>query len=53
MDKTEYVKETFTGGLNCAQAVFSAFSEDYGLDRETAVMIASALGGGGPAAQQI
>jgi C_GCAxxG_C_C family probable redox protein len=46
VDKTEYVKETFTGGLNCAQAVFAAFSEDYGLDRETAVRIASALGGG-------
>jgi C_GCAxxG_C_C family probable redox protein len=46
MDKTEYVSETFTGGLNCAQSVFAAFSEDYGLDRETAIKIASALGGG-------
>jgi C_GCAxxG_C_C family probable redox protein len=33
-------------GFNCAQSVFIAFSEDYGLSRETALRLAGGLGGG-------
>ena len=32
--------------MNCAQTVLSAFYEDMGLDRETALKVASAFGGG-------
>lgn len=33
-------------GYNCAQAVFAAFAEDYGIDKATAVRITAGLGGG-------
>ena len=33
-------------GYNCAQAVFLAYSDLYGLDRNTAVRLSSGLGGG-------
>ena len=46
MNKTEYVSELFASGYNCAQSVFAAFAEDYGLDRDTALKIGSALGSG-------
>lgn len=36
----------FLDGYNCAQAVFSVFAEDYGLDHATAMRLASSLGGG-------
>jgi len=36
----------FNKGLNCAQAVLSAFCEEYGLSRETAYRIAGGLGSG-------
>jgi C_GCAxxG_C_C family probable redox protein len=32
--------------FNCAQAVFAAFAEDYGIDEETALRVASGFGGG-------
>ena len=38
--------ELFSNGFNCAQAVLGAFSNDLGLDRNTAMKIASGLGGG-------
>ena len=44
--KTEYGAETFLGGFNCAQAVFSSFSEEYGLGAATALKIAGGLGSG-------
>jgi C_GCAxxG_C_C family probable redox protein len=34
------------GGLNCAQAILTAFSESLGLDRETAKMLGRPWGGG-------
>ena len=36
----------FKRDLSCSQAIFSVYGEDLGLDLETAVKIASALGAG-------
>lgn len=36
----------FNNGINCAQAVLSAYCEKYGLDLKTAYRIAGGLGGG-------
>jgi len=33
-------------GYNCAQAVFSTYCEDFGLDKETALKLSCSLGGG-------
>jgi C_GCAxxG_C_C family probable redox protein len=38
--------QRFAEGLSCSQAVFSAFSERFGLPAETAMRVASAFGGG-------
>lgn len=38
--------ELFKSGLNCAQAVFVAFADKLGIDKETASKISSGLGGG-------
>jgi C_GCAxxG_C_C family probable redox protein len=46
MEKTEIAAELFRQNFNCAQSVFAAFAEDYGLTREQALKIASGLGGG-------
>jgi C_GCAxxG_C_C family probable redox protein len=45
-DPIEVAAARFAGKLNCAQAVFSAFAEQFGLDETTALRIASPLGGG-------
>ena len=36
----------FEQGNNCAQSVFAAFAEDYGLDEKQALLVASSFGGG-------
>jgi C_GCAxxG_C_C family probable redox protein len=46
MNKTETALDLFKNNFNCAQSVFAAFSEDYGLPQELALKIASGLGGG-------
>ena len=56
MDNIEYNKELdsklhiaikmFSRGYNCAQAVLYAFCEDVGIDRNTALKLASGFGGG-------
>jgi C_GCAxxG_C_C family probable redox protein len=46
MDHTELALDTFKNNFNCAQSVFSTFSEAYGLPRETALKLAGGLGGG-------
>lgn len=46
MSKTELALELFRSNFNCAQSVFAAFSEDYGIPREMALKISSGLGGG-------
>jgi len=46
MSKIEKTLETFSKGFNCSQAVFSNYAEDFNLNRNTALLIASGLGGG-------
>lgn len=42
----ERATELFQEGYNCAQSVFAAFSEDLGMDFETALKLSSSFGGG-------
>lgn len=44
--KAEKAMALFREGYNCAQAVFGAFSEELGLDLETAMRMSSSFGGG-------
>lgn len=46
MTKGEKAKALFLDGYNCAQAVFGAFCEDFGLDLDTAMKLSSGFGGG-------
>ena len=46
MAKKEIAEELFSSGLNCAMAVLASFCDDYDIDTETAMKIASGLGGG-------
>ncbi|MBO5940786.1 MAG: C_GCAxxG_C_C family protein [Kiritimatiellae bacterium] len=43
----EKAVQLFEQGCSCSQAVFTAYAEDYGLDRKTAMKVSVALGGGG------
>lgn len=43
---TEQAVTTFNQGFACSQAVLSAFAEDFGLDRETALRVSGAFGAG-------
>ena len=45
-EKVEKAKELFLEGYNCAQAVVGAFSDDVGLDFDTAMRLASSFGAG-------
>ena len=38
--------KNFENGYNCAQSVFLAYCEDYGINKETALKISSSFGGG-------
>ena len=46
--KVNEVLEFFNNGkgFNCAQAIFSTYCEDFGLDKETALKLSCGLGGG-------
>ena len=44
--RTERAVETFKEGYNCAQAVFSTYADYFGMDRETALKMSSAMGAG-------
>jgi C_GCAxxG_C_C family probable redox protein len=44
--KSEVAVEKFLSGYNCAQAVLYAYGPDLGLDAETALRVATGLGGG-------
>lgn len=44
--RTERAVETFKEGYNCAQAVFSTYADCFGMDRETALKMSSAMGAG-------
>ena len=46
MKNSEKAVKLFTDGYNCAQAVFGAFAEDIGFDKNTALKIAAPFGGG-------
>lgn len=45
-NKAETAKALFQQGYNCSQAVLAAFSDELGLERETALKLASSFGGG-------
>ena len=45
-DRSEHAKNNFLAGMNCAQAVLCAFCDRCGLDRDTAMKLASGFGGG-------
>lgn len=44
--KGQIARKYFEEGYNCSQAVVLAFAENFGLDKKTAVMIASPFGAG-------
>ena len=44
--KSEVAVEKFVSGFNCAQSILYAFGADLGLDGETALKVATGLGGG-------
>ncbi len=44
--KTEVAVEMFGSGFNCAQSILYAYGPDLGLDAETALKLATGLGGG-------
>ena len=46
MTKGELARYNFQNGCNCAQAVLLTFCEDYGMDKDTAMMIAASFGSG-------
>ena len=46
MTKGDLAKKYFEDGYNCAQAVLLAFCEDFGLGKETAIMMSAPFGGG-------
>jgi len=45
-DKKKYATELFAKGFNCAQSVIAPYAPHIGLEEESALKIASALGGG-------
>ena len=46
MNRLDDALSYFKDGFSCSQAVLAAFSESFGLDRETALRVAQAFGGG-------
>ena len=46
MSNVEIAVASFKEGLSCSQAVLSAFAPGLGLDRQTALRVAAAFGGG-------
>ena len=44
--RVEIALELFNEGYNCAQAVFAAFADKYGIDKDTAMKLSSSFGGG-------
>lgn len=45
-EKIEQAVEQFEKGFNCSQAILSTYCEQFGLDYETALKIATGFGGG-------
>lgn len=44
--RVEYAGELFRSGYNCAQSVFAAYADLFGMDFETALKMSSAMGAG-------
>ena len=44
--KVKQAVERFNMGFNCSQAVFGSYSEQFGLDSQTAFKVATGFGGG-------
>lgn len=44
--RVAYADSLFRGGYNCAQSVFAAYADLFGMDRTTALKMSSAMGGG-------
>ena len=46
MNKVNEAVEYFNKGFNCSQAIFSTYGPEFGLEKETALKIATPFGGG-------
>lgn len=46
MNKADYAVDCYNSGFSCSQAVFTAFCEDFGLDKKLGLKIACSFGGG-------
>lgn len=46
MSGIEKAISSFRGDFNCSQSVFSSYATEYGLDRDTALRLATGFGGG-------
>ncbi len=46
MKRVEVAEQLFSEGYNCSQSVFAAFSDYYGIDRDTALKLSASFGGG-------
>ena len=46
MNRADTAEALFRQGYSCSQAVLAAFSEELGLDRESALKVAAGFGGG-------
>ena len=45
-DRVKKAEELFLNGCNCAQAVFTAFADEFGMDEKLAKRVSCGLGGG-------
>jgi C_GCAxxG_C_C family probable redox protein len=46
MTRVEKAESLFRSGMNCAQSVFCAFADEFGMDEATAAKVSCGLGGG-------
>ena len=46
MTREEKAEALFASGLNCAQSVFGAFADEFGMDADLAARVSCGLGGG-------
>lgn len=52
-NRVQVAVNTFKEGFNCAQAVFSAYCDLFGIDRETALRLSSGFGAGMARKQEV
>lgn len=46
MNHAQKARDLFLSGCSCSQAVFAAFADEFGMDQDTALRLASSFGGG-------